>query len=79
MDNSIVQKKQYERIRYLCYQLIHFQSDLENEFLIKSDCDKEIFESLKGLYQTLQNDAFVAAEKMSEILNADDNIKQEVI
>jgi hypothetical protein len=69
MEKSEILNKQYEIIRYLCYQLIHFQSDFENEFFIKNDNDKETFESIKELFKTLQNDAFTSADLLFEILD----------
>ena len=80
MKRSEVLNKQYEIIRYLCFQLIHFQSDFENEFLIKGENDKEIFEAIKELFKTLQNDAFTTADLINEILNAeeDNSISKEV-
>ena len=73
MKRSEVLNKQYEIIRYLCYQLIHFQSDFENEFLIKGKNDKETFESIKELFKTLQNDAFTSADLIYEIINSEDD------
>lgn len=72
MERTEIIKKQYEIIRYLCYQLIHFQSDFENDFVIKNDNDKETFESIKEIFKTLQNDAFTSADLLSEMLNAED-------
>jgi len=68
MEKSEILNKQYNIIRYLCYQLMHFQSDFENEFLVKNNDDKETFESIKELFKTLQNDAFASADLLFEIL-----------
>lgn len=72
MERTEIIKKQYEIIRYLCYQLIHYQADFENDFVIKNDNDKETFESIKEIFKTLQNDAFTSADLLYEMLNAED-------
>lgn len=72
MKRFEVLNKQYKTIRYLCFQLIHFQSDFENDFIVKNDNDKETFESVKELFKTLQNDAFTFAELLNELLEAEE-------
>jgi hypothetical protein len=72
MNRSEALNKQYEIIRYLCYQLIHYQSDFKNEFAVQSAEDKHIYESISELYKTLQDDAFASADLIYETLNNDD-------
>lgn len=69
MNHTEVLNKQYEIIRYLCYQLIHYQDVFKNEFTVKTETDKQISESITELYITLQNDAFASADLLYEMLN----------
>ena len=77
-NKAEVLSKQLENIRYLCYQLIHYQADFKNEFPIKTENDKEISESITELYKTLQNDAFASADLLYEMLNNEGEIRKEV-
>jgi hypothetical protein len=74
-NKAEVLSKQLENIRYLCYQLIHYQSDFKNDFPIKTENDKEISESITELFNTLQNDAFASADLIYEMLNNEDELE----
>lgn len=64
-------EKQYKLIRFLCYQLIHFQSDFENEFPLKNANDKEVFDSINELFKTLQDDVFTSADLLNEMFEVE--------
>lgn len=68
MDKIEFLNKQYNRFRYLCYELVHFQSDFENEFSLKDEDGKKTFNSVKELYRTLQDDAFTSVELLDEMI-----------
>lgn len=72
MEKSEVLNKQYQNISLLCYQLTHFISDFDNEFQSRNESDKLIKNSITELLKTLQDDAFISAELIYEILNAED-------
>ncbi len=72
MGTTEVLNKQYQNISLLCYQLTHFISDFENDFLTRNESDKLIKNSIKELLKTLQDDAFTSADLIYEILDAED-------
>lgn len=72
MGTTEVLNKQYQNISLLCYQLTHFISDFENDFLTRNESDKLIKNSIKELLKTLQDDAFISADLIYEILDAED-------
>jgi hypothetical protein len=78
MERADIIMKQYKLLSYICNQLIHFQSDFENEFYIKNENDKEEYEAVKDLFRTLQNDAFAAAELLFEMIKDEDDLREEV-
>lgn len=72
METTEVLNKQYQNISLLCYQLTHFISDFDNEFISRNESDRLIKNSIKELLKTLQDDAFISAELIYEILDAED-------
>lgn len=75
METTEVLNRQYQNISLLCYQLTHFISDFDNEFQSRNESDKLIKDSISELLKTLQDDAFISAELIYEILDAKDSGK----
>ncbi len=63
----------YENLRLVCYQLPHFISDFNNEFLINTETDKQINEAIKELLKTNLADAFISSELIFNLINAEDD------
>ena len=71
--NKDVLNNLYENLRLVCYQLPHFISDFDNEFLIKTEPDKQIFEAISESVKTNLADAYITSELIFNIINAEDD------
>lgn len=63
----------YENMRLVCYQLPNFLSNFENEFFVKSNLDKQIFEVVRESLKTNLADSYISYELISNIINAEDD------
>lgn len=70
--NEDALKNLYENLKLICYQLPHFISDFKNEFLIKTELDKQIFETISESVETNLADSYISSELIFNIINAED-------
>lgn len=76
-ENIETLNKLYESLKLLCYQLPHFMSDFDNEFLKKSEIEKTIAYIVQEELKTSIADVFNAAELVFNIINTDDEAELE--
>lgn len=74
-ENIEILNKLYESLKLLCYQLPHFMSDFDNEFLKKSEIEKAIAYRVQEELKSCIADVFNAAEIVFNIINSDDEVE----
>ena len=73
LGNKDVLNNFYENVKYICDQWTHFSSDFENEFIIKSELDKQISEAINESVKTNLADVYITSGLIFGIVNAEDD------
>ena len=71
--NQDALEKHYSNVKLICNQWSHFTTDFGNEFFIKTELDKQIFEAVRESIKTNLADAFISSELIFNIINAEDD------
>lgn len=70
--NEDALERLYSNVKLICNQVTHFISDFDNEFLIKAELDKQIFEAVNESLKTNLADSYISSELIFNIVNAED-------